>query len=71
MLDWLDSWTNTRRLSQHELSGRWKDRVISQAKPKILPLEHTKKILQFGTKAYRKWEREGFPEDYIWERISG
>lgn len=71
MSSWLDSWTSTRRLSQQDLARRWADRFVSQPTipKKPLPIEHTKKILQFGTKAYRKWESEGFPEDFTWERI--
>lgn len=70
MPNWLDSWTATRRLSQRDLARKWADRFVSQEGPKRpLPIEHTKKILQFGTKAYRKWESEGFPEDFVWERI--
>jgi hypothetical protein len=79
MPDWLDSWTNTKRLNQQELAKRWATRndpvieepkvVQSPVKARPLPLAHTLKILQFGTKAYRKWESEGFSEDYIWERI--
>lgn len=73
MPDWLDSWTNTRRLSQQELAKRWANRGLPieplNAPAKILPIEHTKKILLFGKKAYRRWESEGFPEVFTWERI--
>lgn len=69
MPDWLDSWTNTRRLSQQDLARRWANRFESQAAAATLPIEHTRKILLFGKKAYRKWESEGFPADFVWERI--
>jgi hypothetical protein len=36
---------------------------------KPLPIEHTKMILLFGTRAYRKWEQAGFPADFTWERV--
>jgi hypothetical protein len=63
MNEWLDRW-DTKRLREPNLPQYW-----VACKAKILPLEHTKKILLFGKKAYRKWESEGFPEDFKWERI--
>lgn len=80
MPNWLDTWTTTRRLSQHDLAKRWATRnepseepapkvTVAPIRAKPIPMAHTLKILQFGTKAYRKWESEGFPEDYHWERI--
>jgi hypothetical protein len=69
MPQWLDSWTIRRCYSQQDLARRWAERFQSQAKARILPIEHTRKILQFGKKAYRKWESEGFPEDFEWCRL--
>lgn len=36
--------------------------VASQARTKPLPIAHTKYILAHGTRAYRRWEAEGFPD---------
>lgn len=36
-------------------------RIIPQVISKPLPIAHTKYILMHGTRAYRKWEAEGFP----------
>lgn len=70
MPDWLDSWTNTRRLSQQDLARRWANRgepeqvaPIKQATAVStpLPFAHTKYILNHGTKAYRQWLADGCP----------
>ena len=66
MPDWLDSWTNTRRLSQQELAKRWALRGQPEADdrpvvdpPAILPIEHSRYILTNGKKAYRRWVAGG------------
>lgn len=74
MPSWLDSWTSTRRLSQFQASKRFAERGqhtidVVQNVPRLYPIEHTKLILQFGKRAYRKWESEGFPDNFMWERI--
>jgi hypothetical protein len=77
MPDWLDSWTNVRRPSQQEMAKRWalpdapmaEETPIIKRAPGPIPIEHTLKILKFGKKAYRKWEAEGFPQEFTWERI--
>lgn len=66
MSDWLNSFTNTRRLRQFQATKRFAERgrhtmdVINNT-PVLLPIEHTKYILTNGKKAYRKWVEDGCP----------
>lgn len=64
MPDWLDSWTNTKRLSQQELAKRWACRGTPEGDepPAIIPIEHSKYILAHGKKAYRRWVEGGCPD---------
>ena len=63
-LSWLESWTTTRRLSQQELAKRWALRGQPEADepPAIMPIEHSKYILDHGKKAYRLWVASGCPD---------
>jgi hypothetical protein len=66
MSNWLDGFTNTRRLRQFQAAKRYAERgrhtmdVIDNT-PVLLPIEHTKFILTHGKKAYRRWVAEGCP----------
>lgn len=64
MPDWLDSWTNTRYLNQQSLAKRWALRGQPEADepPAVMPIEHSKYILQRGKKAYRQWLASGCPD---------
>lgn len=70
MPDWLDSWTNTRRLSQQELAKRWALRgqmeadepILAPTPPVVLPYGHSIYILKNGKKAYKRWMQMGCPD---------
>lgn len=70
MSSWLDSWTNTRYLSQQELAKRWayrgtpeaEERPLPSTAPVVLPMEDSKYILKHGKKAYRSWLQMGRPD---------
>lgn len=69
MPDWLDSWTNTRYLNQQSLAKRWALRGEPEAEVSpvaapaaVLPYEHSKYILRYGKKAYKRWVASGCPD---------
>jgi hypothetical protein len=65
MPDWLDSWTNTRRLSQQELAKRWATRndppqIVE--KPRPPPYWQTMRFLKNAQ--YAKWRPLGKDEPF-------
>lgn len=70
MPDWLDSWTNTRYISQQELAKRWAlrgqpeadEKPLPPTPPVVMPMAHSQYILRHGKKAYRRWMQMGCPD---------